>query len=278
VSVGRATILGVRTISLALCVCALVGCTQTTNLASSRRPVGGDGDGDGDGDLPDAAIPDAAIPPLDVRDAGIVFCDGVPCPCNNGRDDDGDLLIDGFDPECTGPFDLDEATFATGEIRGNPNCRDCYFDNNPSASDDDCRIDANCVFDQQSSGPGMCPSCSPSVRCVENCLPRTPNGCDCFGCCEVQTPDGPLAVLLADTCSLDLIDDKKACPRCEISPDCRNECATCELCPGRTLADLPSECAGSGPGFVCEGSEPCSAELPCDGLSYCAQGCCVPIL
>ncbi len=29
-------------------------------------------------------------------------------------DNDGDGLVDGFDPECTGPFDDDEATFATG--------------------------------------------------------------------------------------------------------------------------------------------------------------------
>jgi hypothetical protein len=276
----------VRALSIAFGVCALFGCTQTTNLASSRRgdggadPGDGDGDGDSDGDVPSDAGSDAASPPLDVSDAGVVLCDdGLPCPCNNGRDDDGDRLIDGFDPECTGPFDQDEATFATGEQRGNPNCRDCYFDGNPSATDDDCRIDANCAFDPESTGPGACPSCSPSVLCIDNCLPRTPNGCDCFGCCDVQTADGPVTILLAETCSLAKIDDEDACPRCERSPDCRNECGQCELCPGRTLADLPSECnTGSGPGFVCEGSDVCNAELPCTGFAYCAQGCCAPFL
>ncbi|HYQ14706.1 MAG TPA: hypothetical protein VEQ58_03080, partial [Polyangiaceae bacterium] len=34
--------------------------------------------------------------------------------CSNGIDDDGDGLIDGFDPECTGLADDDEGSFATG--------------------------------------------------------------------------------------------------------------------------------------------------------------------
>ena len=41
-------------------------------------------------------------------------CGDVPCACSDGMDNDGDGLVDGFDPECTGPFDDDEATFATG--------------------------------------------------------------------------------------------------------------------------------------------------------------------
>src|SRR5688572_6561790 len=39
---------------------------------------------------------------------------GGDCVCDNGLDDDEDGLIDGLDPECTGPFDNDEGTFATG--------------------------------------------------------------------------------------------------------------------------------------------------------------------
>src|SRR5260221_8786085 len=34
--------------------------------------------------------------------------------CSDGKDNDGDGLIDGFDPECTGPWDNDESPFATG--------------------------------------------------------------------------------------------------------------------------------------------------------------------
>src|SRR5262245_10911807 len=41
-------------------------------------------------------------------------CGSAGCACSNGIDDDGDGLVDGFDPECTGPLDNDEGSFATG--------------------------------------------------------------------------------------------------------------------------------------------------------------------
>jgi hypothetical protein len=288
-SVRRATIPGVRTCSdrafrlLALCVCGLLGCTQTTNLASARRVDaggGGDGDGDGGGMVEDAGPGDGG-PPVMVSDAGQVLCsDGLPCACNNGIDDDGDALIDGFDPECTGPYDDIEATFATGELAGNPNCRDCFFDGNPSASDDGCRIASACAFDSDAIGPGACPGCEPSIECVDKCQPRTPNGCDCFGCCEVRVEGEAelFTILLVDTCSINDIKDEERCPPCQLSPDCRNECGECELCPGKTREDLPSSCAGSGPGFVCDGSPVCERDQDCEGLAYCTQGCCVPII
>jgi hypothetical protein len=269
---------------LALCVCALLGCTQTTNLASARRDAGGGGDGDGDSGSLDAGDGDgdSGVPPVNVSDAGQVLCaDGLPCACNNGVDDDGDELIDGFDPECTSPHDDVEDTFATGERAGNPNCRDCFFDGNPSPNDDGCRIATACAFDSTSSGPGACPGCEPTVECVGKCQPRTPNGCDCFGCCEVivDGESAPFTILLVDTCSIDDIRDEERCPRCQPSRDCLNECGECELCPGRTREDLPSECnTGSGPGFVCEGGDPCDGDQACDALEYCAQGCCVPVI
>jgi hypothetical protein len=48
--------------------------------------------------------------------------------------------------------------------------------------------------------------------------------------------------------------DTDACPRCTKSTRCGNDCGECELCPGKTVEDLPTSCtpppgtggAGSG--------------------------------
>ena len=60
--------------------------------------------------------------------------------CSNCKDDDGDGLIDGFDPECTGPFDNDEGSFATGIPGDNKDAinQDCFFDGNSGAGNDGC--------------------------------------------------------------------------------------------------------------------------------------------
>jgi hypothetical protein len=81
-------------------------------------------------------------------------------------------------------------------------------------------------------GKGKCGStdCAVSDTCIDHCAERTPNGCDCFGCCEILRDDGStLQVTLDDSCSLAKLDDKKACPRCvpyllwDTSPDKINE-------------------------------------------------------
>jgi hypothetical protein len=257
---------------------ALLGCERTTNLVSTRRDAAAPGPRDGAVPGLDAA-PDGA-PPLVVSEAGIVFCGEAPCACSNGEDDDNDGEIDGFDGECTGPYDQDEATFATGEVKqGNPFCGDCFFDGNSSSNDDGCVIATACSeTGSAENAPGACANCEPSPVCVNTCLPRTPNGCDCFGCCEVEGTTGTLAILLVDTCSIADLEDVSKCPRCLPSPDCKNPCGTCELCPGKTLADLPPNCAaGGGPGFSCDQGDLCSPQLPCPTGSYCGQGCCQPI-
>ena len=277
----RATMISVRTVRWLLCVCGLLGCSRTTNLVSSRARDGGTVEPGRDGGASDAGIDANMPPPFGLSDAGVVLCGEAPCACANGRDDDGDGFIDGFDAECTGPYDQDEATFATGEVKtGNPNCDDCFFDGNPSSQDDGCDVAARCKVDGTfGDAPGSCYTCEPTTRCVNSCLPRTPNGCDCFGCCEVQGTNASLAIQLVDTCSLGVLEDERLCPRCVPSTDCRNACGPCELCPGKTLADLPSECAGvGGPGFTCEDGEVCTNDGECPGLGYCALGCCVPIL
>lgn len=242
-------------------------------------------------------------------DAGAVLTDAA---CNNGLDDDGDGLADGFDPECTGPFDDAEDSFATGIPGDNrdPKWQDCFFDGNSGAGDDGCRYNTACLTGELEATD---PDCTLTKQCLTFCKPLTQNGCDCFGCCTVQGADGTSAdILEAATCSLDKINDEKACPRCTKTEQCENTCGECELCPGKT--ELPANCypdpptnggaggapssggassggvpavAGSSgasgspsappPHHTCDGGESvCGPGLPsCESYEYCSLGCCI---
>lgn len=220
--------------------------------------------------------------------------------CDNGVDDDGDGLIDGFDPECTGPFDDDEGTFATGIPGDNrdPKWQDCFFDGNSGAGDDGCRYHTDCLYGDR---PADDKDCKLTEQCIDFCKPLTPNGCDCFGCCTVQLPDGgTVDVMEAATCSLANIGDADACPRCTKSTACANDCGECELCLGKT--ELPEHCTppstgndgagGAGnetpggeggapnppePAYTCDNGEPvCGPDQPCEAsYQYCSLGCCI---
>jgi hypothetical protein len=213
--------------------------------------------------------------------------------CSDGKDNDGDGLIDGFDPECTGPADNDEGTFATGIPGDNkdPKWQDCFFDGNSGAGDDGCRYATGCLT---GALPPDDKDCTLTAACIKFCAPLVPNGCDCFGCCTVQLPTGGrVDIETASSCSLDKVDDAKACPRCVKSDACGNTCGRCELCPGKTIADLPDDCGptgsggagsgtggtgtGGGPSYTCDGGEQvCGPGLPTCGLGlYCSLGCCL---
>ena len=215
------------------------------------------------------------------------MCGDRLCECDDGIDNDGDGLIDGQDPECTGPYDDDEGSFATGIPGDNIDfCQDCFFDGNSGGGDDGCQYHTECLYGRTPPGPSTaaCFSCEVSDRCIASCRPLTPNGCDCFGCCGVQHPDTgeTINIVLVDGCSLDNIDDEDACPRCVQSTQCVNECGRCELCPGRTLADLPDDCSddgGGGGGNTCDdGEQVCVGSGDCPNNFYCQLGCCLPII
>jgi hypothetical protein len=219
--------------------------------------------------------------------------------CSDGMDNDGDDLTDGFDPECTGPADNDEGTFATGIPGDNrdPKWQDCFFDGNSGAGDDDCRYATGCLTGELEADD---PDCTLTDACIKFCAPLTPNGCDCFGCCTVQDADGDsVDILTASTCSIDKVGDEEACPPCVKTDTCGNTCGRCELCPGKTIADLPDDCGptgaggassgtggststggtstGGGPSYTCDGGEQvCGPGLPgCALGSYCSLGCCL---
>jgi hypothetical protein len=233
-----------------------------------------------------ASNPDS--PFMTDPETGCVLCpDGECCACDDGEDNDGDGFIDGLDGECTGGFDDDEDSYATGIPGDNVDfCQDCFFDGNSGQGDDDCAYHEDCL--STGSPPGMgggdCFSCEVSDTCREFCGARTPNGCDCFGCCTVERDDGSTVdIFLADTCDLENLDDEEACPRCFKSEDCYNDCGECELCLGKTIEDLPESCYddpdGGTPTYTCDnGEQVCDEATPCPTGYYCQTGCCLPTI
>jgi hypothetical protein len=202
--------------------------------------------------------------------------------CTDCIDNDGDGLIDSEDPECSGPLDNDEGSFATGIPGDNIDfCQDCFFDGNSGHDegdgDDGCQYNTECLYGREPRGPAQaaCFSCDVSATCVERCGKYTPNGCDCFGCCQVFDADGVVhTVLLEESCTLDSLGDDGACTACVQNETCVNDCKPCEICIGRYA--VAEECEYDEPECP-EGRLACTAEVVCPDDQYCLTGCCVPL-
>jgi len=236
-----------------------------------------------------------------------------PYLCGDCIDNDDDGQTDADDVECTGPCDDTEDSFF-GALPGqnNDRCRqDCYFDSDNGAGNDDCfwthacdvesvaeagyppSGDPACAYDPNATVPGgaMCAelASSQSEKCRESCRPITPNGCDCFGCCELP-PRSNQFVFIGSTvdgvgsCNEANLDDPQVCRPCTPVLSCFNSCNPCERCVGGAAPD-PScaEGAGGGPGMSerCEpGVTPCGqpGEAACLAGEYCITGCCLIVL
>jgi len=268
------------TFALLLVLLATACSTRTHNLASSPdEDASADaGDPSDDAGASDADVSDADAFeggfPLPTYDGGVVYCGARACACSNGEDDDGDGIVDGDDPECTGAFDDDERTFATGvpDEQRAPKCQDCYFDRVPGR--DVCNRASSCpLTGTPGNGNGQCSTCAVQASCRDQCAPLAPNGCDCFGCCEVWRDGERFEIMLEASCSIEALGDPTRCTSCIRAADCVNPCETCELCPGRALRDLPPECIG----YTCAGSDPCRRSSDCGGAEYCQFGCCLAI-
>jgi hypothetical protein len=250
----------------------------------------------------------------------IAECQGHVYQCGDLIDNDGDALVDYQDPDCLGPCDDTEDSYYGGiPGQAGPACFvDCYFDQDSGAGNDDCywshKCDPNevaptyypespagagCAYDEAAMIPGTPDGCAElfatqSQQCNDYCGPLTPNGCDCFGCCELPAGSGKTVWLGSDddgiqsnggTCDLASVDDPTKCQPCLQVAACKNDCEPCELCIGKPT--LPPECGSGGAGGTggsgtgcpeCPaGVEPCGVpgcSDACPAGYYCTTGCC----
>jgi hypothetical protein len=118
---------------------------------------------------------------------------------------------------------------------------DCYFDGDNGSGNDDCHWshrcdplsvapnyppsgDAQCSYDPLGAIPGSSLACdqlmvAQSNTCLTTCLPLTPAGCDCFGCCEWPVGSGHTiwlgsAVNGAGSCDANSLEDTTKCHPC----------------------------------------------------------------
>ncbi len=223
--------------------------------------------------------PTADAPPgFQLNDAGQPLCASntggmVVCQCSDGIDNDGDGYIDGADPECSGPYDNDESSFATGIPGDNRSAfvEDCFFDGNSGSGNDGCRWDVRCV-----DPPNGAHCNNNQLAGCAMCKQLTPNGCDCFGCCTVFVAgDAGLVsydVRIIEGCTAADITNPDKCPTCTKVVDCENTCDICEYCIGRPpdptcTPDAGSQCA--------PGVEPCPPDFNCGTGFSCITGCCL---
>jgi hypothetical protein len=217
----------------------------------------------------------------DLPTCGPISCGGSILACIDGDDNDGDGLVDLLDPECTGVCDNSEDSFDLSPP-GDPGLctRDCFFDGNSGSGDDQCEVDLRC----DSENPGgylgcefsnsnqFCPNRPEPLLegCAPFCEPFVLPGCDCFGCCEIATADGPLTIFLEGHADCRL-DNLAACTSCTSRIDeCGNPCGECEICFGQTEPE--ADCRTN----ECDGAPTCSSHEDCACGEACHLGCCRP--
>lgn len=135
-------------------------------------------------------------------DCEIQACGGRVFACGDCEDNDGDGLRDAEDPDCWGVCHDSEQVWAPSRVCSN---QSCFFDQNCGLGND------------------------------EECVSLAPNGCDCFGCCEVSRLGRAvyLGTVNADnlpTCGASTAEDETMCAPCEIDFECFNVCDLGEAC------------------------------------------------
>lgn len=227
-------------------------------------------------------------------------CQGKVYECGDCLDNDGDCRVDDGDTHCLGPCDNTEQSFYGG-IPGQANApckQDCYFDQDTGAGNDECywshkcdpheveptpNPEDGCSYNPNANIPGTGETCSGLFddqlnRCFDYCGPLTPNGCDCFGCCEI--PGAAETVWLGSenpsgtgSCNLTNVGDPSKCRPCLQVDACLNTCGHCELCVGKP--DLPLDCLEQ----ECpNGLQKCglAGQALCPASFTCITGCCQP--
>jgi hypothetical protein len=285
----------------------LLGCLAVLTLACGSNPgsgvdANGNG-GDGDGSIGEG---DGGIG-IDAPPFGGMCTPTSSYECSDCIDNDGDTLIDGFDPQCSSPRDNREDSFATGIPGDNIDAtwQDCFFDGNSGHGDDGCNQHvccllqapdkASCPISRNQYDPAKCYKPFGTVdvpqKCIDVCGGLTTPGCDCFGCCTVCVNNDCRDIIInpavSPNCTQDNVTDPgpdgvdntgdEPCRRCVKNTLCGNtECggSTCILCPGQDPSTLPASCGGTS---ACPtGITPCDANGQCaEAGTYCSIGCCV---
>jgi cysteine-rich repeat protein len=259
----------------------------------------GDGDpGDGDGDPPPPGTCGNGVVELgeSCDDGNLESGDGcasgcsvegliIPCgnkiwACGDGLDNDGDGKVDTDDTECISPCDDDESSFQTNIPGAGEDCKsDCFFDGDSGAGNDTCEWNLQC--DPHNPGAqigceydpdfGMCALEMPE-QCLDVCVPLVPNGCDCFGCCQIA---GDFYYL--DSSSECALDNLGACETCTFYENCNNPCEPelCELCFGQDPSELPEHCTETS---CPDDLSACESSVDCDEGWFCQTGCCLPVV
>jgi hypothetical protein len=239
--------------------------------------------------------------------SGVRACAGQIYECGDGIDNDSDGAIDADDDECVGACDNTEIGLdnALPGASSGTCLTDCYFDPSSGAGDDGCywnyqcdsleippafypqsQLGVACMYDPFANTPGTPSSCSElettqSPQCADYCGPLVPNGCDCFGCCELPARSGQFVLMGSldvngvSTCTLGDAGDPSKCHPCTPVPVCLNTCAPCERCAGEKAAPAGCPVADQCP----SGAQPCGApgQDCCPDGSYCVTGCCQPM-
>lgn len=262
----------------------------------------------------------------------VTKCQNMIYACGNCEDDDHDGKADMEDPDCLGPCQDNEDSYYGG-IPGQPgpDCTvDCYFDKDSGYGNDDCQWnhrcdplsippkyppegDSNCAYAPDKglqrdktcyntdAGVGLYEQ--QSAQCHSYCGPLTPNGCDCFGCCELPAGSGKHVWLGSETdnvgtCTRADVNNPDKCRPCTPVQGCYNPCEKCELCLGKET--LPTECipkpdggstggtgGSAGTGGTGGTTGTCYQQCPvgyqkcgsgcggCDLGYFCLNGCCV---
>jgi len=258
--------------------------------------------------LPDGGV-EIPAPDGGVTQCFFISCQGRVTACGDCSDNDGDGLIDNYDPECLGPCDNyegEELLSGVGGETGEQCKADCYFDFGNGGGNDDCHWSrscdplmpkAQCTYNENLLGGKDCPLPDQSALCEEICTPLTPNGCDCFGCCTFPELNGSFVYIGSeDGCTFDTVTDPAHCQACTPASSCLNTCERCEICLGKPT--IPDDCfpgtggsggmGGSGGtggtgggGERCpEGKQVCGldGDDPCMAGSFCLTGCCTEII
>ena len=229
-----------------------------------------------------------------------IHCGNQLYECADCIDNDADGRVDGADTACLGACDDSEVVFGTSVIADLAPCqRDCYYDPDPGPGNDDCYwsyacdplsvapsypplSEPLCDHDPDESIAGTDLSCADlasqqSDSCVTKCGARTPNGCDCFGCCELPARSGAFVYVDSrgedneSTCDDQSVADPSRCHPCTVVPSCFNPCDACDVCLGETAP--PDGCAVQS---CPDGQDACGQpgqELCPEGFQ-CNTGCC----